>query len=153
MNKKDTDFSNVTIDEAIEKFQSVCDKIVEFDTNSGLDKMLSQAILSAQTADERFKAQWLMSVRNTILDQLRILRYINKAVRQEGTLQSRGTDSVQLKNIFLSNGAQIEYLLDGEWKFAILNYDEKEKKFTLINAWNRKTEVDNIDGIYARTRD
>ena len=153
MDRIDATFDDVTIDEAIAQFQNVCDKIVEYDTKSGLDKMLSKAMINAETPDERFKAEQLMSIRGNILDQLRILRYINTPIRQEGTLQSRGKDSVQLKNIFISSGAQIEYMSDGAWKFAILKYDETEQRFILVNAWNRKTEVENIDGIYARVRE
>lgn len=145
-------FDNVTIDEAISRFQAVCNKIVEFDSKSGLEKMLSNGILNTETADERFKANWLMEIRGTILEQLRMLDYINMPIRQEGTLQSRGKDTVQLKNISISSGAQIEYMLVGEWKFAILKYDEDKQHFILVNAWNRKTEVENIDGIYARIR-
>ena len=153
MDKKEEKWDNVSIDEAISRFQSVCDKIVEYDSKSGLDTMLSKAILNAETPDERFKAEWLMSIRSSILDQLRILHYINLPIRQEGILQSRGKDVVQLKNVTISGGAQVEYLSDGAWKFAILKFDEKTGKNVLVNAWNRKTEVENIDGIHARVRE
>lgn len=150
-NKTDV-YENITIDDAISRFCKVFDTIDVFDSKQGISEMMTKAMVNAKTADERFKAGYLSRIMGIINDQIETLRYINKPVRQEGTLQTRSKDEVQLKNITISSGAQIEYLSDGEWKFGALRYDEKTGRHVIVNVENGKPVVENVDGIHARIR-
>lgn len=143
---------NINIDEAISRFCSVFAAIDIYDSKAGFSEMMAKAIVNTKTADERYKARQLAKIMGTINDQIETLRYLNKPVRQEGILQSRSDRTVQLKNITLESGAQIEYLMDDEWNFGVLRYDENIGKFIIINANNGKAEIKNLDGIHARVR-
>ncbi len=144
--------SEPTIDEFFKFAEALTKKMHEAMDGKGFEEKFAHAMINATDPDSKFKADMAVNMYTVLNIMDTFVKYINKPVKCEGTLQRKLDGTAMLNEYPVPVGSLVEVWIDDKWNLGKIAQNSQTKQLTVIDVINQKTIINKIEQIKARIR-